>query len=91
MTVKVKKIKRPTFTELDIGMKNPDKKSRSPYQKKMYENKHGKPVPMTPMEEAGYLRAFGTKFIQSAGPKSYKSRANYGTVDNLAAKNKGSN
>ena len=70
--------KQPSFTELDIGMKDPYKKFRSAYQKRMYEKKYGT-IPMTPMEEADYARNFGTDFIQKVGPKGYtRKRLNYG-------------
>ena len=75
---KPKKIKRPTFTELDIGMKDPDKKLRSAYAKRMYEKKYGT-IPMTSMESAAYQRNFGPDFIQEVGPKGYtRKRLNYG-------------
>ena len=66
--------KQPSFTELDIGMKDPDKKRRSVLQRAI----HGD-LPMTPMEEADYARNFGTDFIQKVGPKGYtRKRLNYG-------------
>lgn len=77
---KPKKIKRPTFTELDIGMKDPNKKTRSVLQKSM----HGD-LPMTPMEKAEYLRSFGSKFIEKVGSKGYTRKG----VKSNAAKFKG--
>ena len=54
--------------------KDPNKKRRSVLQRAM----HGD-LPMTPMEEAAYLRNFGTDFIQEVGPKGYtRKRLNYG-------------
>ena len=57
-----------------MASKKPNKKTRSVLQKAMYGD-----LPMTPTEEAAYLKNFGPDFIQKVGPKGYtRKRLNYG-------------
>jgi hypothetical protein len=60
-----KVIERPTFNELDIGMSDPDRKGGGIF----YPD-----IPMTPKQEAEFLRMYGTDFIDRAGPKGFKKR-----------------
>jgi|TARA_R110000823_G_scaffold5067_1_gene20153 hypothetical protein len=61
-------------------MSNKKKKTRSVLQKSI----HGD-LPMTSMEEAEYLRSFGSEFIQKVGSKGYTRKG----VKSNAAKFKG--
>ena len=60
---------RPSFTEIDLGMNDPDKRIRTAFQKRKFGE-----LPMTPKEEAEFLRMFGTDYIDRAGPKGSRRR-----------------
>jgi hypothetical protein len=60
---------RPSFTEIDLGMNDPDKRIRTAFQKRRFGE-----LPMTPKEEAEFLRMFGTDYIDRAGPKGSRRR-----------------
>ena len=60
---------RPSFTEIDLGMNDPDKRIRTAFQKRRFGE-----LPMTPKEEAEFLRALGTDYIDRAGPKGSRRR-----------------
>ena len=67
-----KVIERPTFNELDIGMSDPDRiKGQGLFTQSKFP---GGEIPMTPKEEAEFLRMYGTDFIDRAGPKGFRKK-----------------
>ena len=61
---------RPSFTEIDLGMKDPNWRPYGAFNRMVGQEE----PPMTPKEEAEFLRMFGTDYIDRAGPKGFRRR-----------------
>ncbi len=61
---------RPSFTEIDLGMKDPNYRAYGAFNRMVGQEE----PPLTPKEEAEFLRMFGTDYIDRAGPKGSRRR-----------------